>query len=200
MGNIIQIIAKYINCCKKVRPPNRSVYINNKHPPGEVYVAEKFPNNRITTSKYTAWNFLFLNLFEQFQRVANFYFLCIAFIEVVIDSPVSPVTSIVPLVFVITVTAIKQGYEDWLRHQADNEVNNRACWVVRNGELREIKSHEIVVGDVLRVQMNHPLPCDLVMMSSHDPDGECYITTANLDGETNLKTFYCVPETRHLQT
>lgn len=28
-----------------------------------------------------------------------------------------------PLVFVIAVTAAKQGYEDYLRHRADNMVN-----------------------------------------------------------------------------
>ena len=31
------------------------------------------------------------------------------------------------------------------------------------------------------------IPCDLVVMSCEDPEGTCYITTANLDGETNLK-------------
>lgn len=39
------------------------------------------------------------------------------------DSPVSPLTSLIPLVFVISVTAAKQGYEDFLRHRADNMVN-----------------------------------------------------------------------------
>lgn len=40
------------------------------------------PNNRIVTSKYTALNFIPKNLFEQFRRIANFYFLCIAIIQV----------------------------------------------------------------------------------------------------------------------
>lgn len=31
--------------------------------------------NGIVTSKYTVWNFVFKNLFEQFQRVANTFFL-----------------------------------------------------------------------------------------------------------------------------
>lgn len=50
-----------------------------------------------------------------------------------IDSPVNPATSSLPLVFVITVTAIKQGYEDWLRHRNDNEVNKRLVEVVKDG-------------------------------------------------------------------
>lgn len=39
------------------------------------------------------------------------------------DSPVSPATSLIPLMFVVSVTAVKQGYEDFLRHKADNVVN-----------------------------------------------------------------------------
>ena len=35
--------------------------------------------------------------------------------------------------------------------------------------------------------MNEAIPCDMVLLSSDDVDGECSITTANLDGETNLK-------------
>lgn len=38
-------------------------------------------------------------------------------------SPVSKWTSLLPLIFVISVTAMKQGYEDYLRHKADNLVN-----------------------------------------------------------------------------
>ena len=40
-------------------------------------------NNRIKTSKYSALTFLPLNLFEQFQRLANFYFLCLLILQVI---------------------------------------------------------------------------------------------------------------------
>ncbi len=39
-------------------------------------------NNHIKTSKYTFLTFLPLNLFEQFQRLANFYFLCLLILQV----------------------------------------------------------------------------------------------------------------------
>ena len=41
-----------------------------------------FQNNFIKTSKYTLLTFLPLNLFEQFQRAANFYFLCLFILQV----------------------------------------------------------------------------------------------------------------------
>lgn len=43
------------------------------------------------------------------------------------------------------------------------------------------------MGDIVKVKVNQGFPCDLVMLSSYDPEGKCYVTTANLDGETNLK-------------
>lgn len=53
-----------------------------------------------------------------------------------IDSPVNPATSSLPLIFVITVTAVKQGYEDWLRHRNDKEVNKKLVEVVKNGAIQ----------------------------------------------------------------
>lgn len=43
------------------------------------------------------------------------------------------------------------------------------------------------VGDIVQCRKDEEMPCDLVLLSSSDPQGECLITTANLDGETNLK-------------
>lgn len=43
---------------------------------------DSFSNNKVISAKYTLWNFIPRNLFEQFRRIANFYFLCIAIIQV----------------------------------------------------------------------------------------------------------------------
>uniref|UniRef100_A0A669D4N3 Phospholipid-transporting ATPase n=1 Tax=Oreochromis niloticus TaxID=8128 RepID=A0A669D4N3_ORENI len=150
--------------------------------------------------QYTVWNFVPKNLFEQFRRIANFYFLIIFLVQLMIDTPTSPVTSGLPLFFVITVTAIKQGYEDWLRHKADNEVNGAPVFVVRSGSLVQTRSKNIRVGDIVRVAKDETFPADLVLLSSDRPDGTCHITTASLDGETNLKTHYSVPETSVCQS
>lgn len=48
-------------------------------------------------------------------------------------------------------------------------------------------SQDIKVGDVIRVKEEESFPCDLVLLSSSYIDGKCYLTTANLDGETNYK-------------
>ncbi|CAG7720170.1 unnamed protein product [Allacma fusca] len=151
----------------------------------------EFANNQIKTSRYTLLNFIPKNLFEQFRRVANFYFLCMAVIQIVIDSPVEPFTAAAPLIFVILSTAIKQGYEDWLRHKADANVNNRPVCVVRDQHLMVIKSRDVKVGDIVRLEGEDQVPADVLIVGSSDEFLRCQITTANLDGETNLKMRYC---------
>uniref|UniRef100_A0A667Z6C7 Phospholipid-transporting ATPase n=1 Tax=Myripristis murdjan TaxID=586833 RepID=A0A667Z6C7_9TELE len=178
----------------------RTVYVANRFPQHGHYVPQRFADNRIISSKYTIWNFVPKNLFEQFRRIANFYFLIIFLVQLMIDTPTSPVTSGLPLFFVITVTAIKQGYEDWLRHKADNEVNGAPVFVVRSGSLVQTRSKNIRVGDIVRVAKDETFPADLVLLSSDRSDGTCHITTTSLDGETNLKTHYSVAETSVCQS
>ncbi|KAF0041809.1 hypothetical protein F2P81_005341 [Scophthalmus maximus] len=178
----------------------RTIYVANRFPQHGHYVPQRFADNRIISSKYTIWNFVPKNLFEQFRRIANFYFLIIFLVQLMIDTPTSPITSGLPLFFVITVTAIKQGYEDWLRHKADNEVNGAPVFVVRSGSLVQTRSKNIRVGDIVRVAKDETFPVDLVLLSSDRADGTCHITTTSLDGETNLKTHYSVGETAVCQS
>ena len=114
-------------------------------------------------------------------------------LQLIIDTPTSPITSGLPLFFVITVTAIKQvraagfhvyfhltllywqwhytiplahththtlihnhisvsvslcqGYEDWLRHKADNSVNQCPVHVVQHGKVVRKQSRKLRVCD-----------------------------------------------------
>ncbi|KAJ8351245.1 hypothetical protein SKAU_G00227210 [Synaphobranchus kaupii] len=178
------------------RVVSRTIYV--AHRPclaTEAFSPPKFCDNRIVSSKYTIWNFLPKNLFEQFRRIANFYFLIIFLVQVIVDTPTSPVTSGLPLFFVITVTAIKQGYEDWLRHKADNEVNKYPVTVLEDGRRSRKESEKIKVGDVMEVVEDETFPCDLILLQSSRDDDTCFVTTASLDGESNHKTHYTVPDT-----
>lgn len=85
----------------------------------------RFPRNVYITSKYTPWNFLFINLFEQFSRVANFVFLLVTLVQLIPGvSPFNIWSTLLPLIFILLVTAVKEGYEDYLRHKVDNITNS----------------------------------------------------------------------------
>jgi phospholipid-translocating ATPase len=45
----------------------------------------------------------------------------------------------------------------------------------------------VQVGDFVRIYNDEQIPADVVVLSTSDPDGACYVETKNLDGETNLK-------------
>ncbi|KAG0233600.1 hypothetical protein BGW42_007349 [Actinomortierella wolfii] len=272
------------------------------------------PTNRITTSKYTPLTFVPKNLFEQFRRIANLYFLFVAGLSIVpILGGFPPFLSFLPLIFIITVTAIKDGIEDWKRRKSDKALNNAPIKLLKNwknvnipdagssplqrflsklaglfgrgghpeqdsasstrrhsnhhpftppipesptgsshtnhtsyfdrppetsvgisiddvhgNDLQRVQSNvseatskrpirrkiphsvlnhsesfcshsrnaarweqhtwqDVKVGDIVYLHNDDAIPADIVILSTSEPDGLCFIETKNLDGETNLK-------------
>lgn len=83
----------------------------------ECFEAEirNYIDNHISTTKYTLATFLPKSLFEQFRRVANFYFLVSGILAFTPLAPYTAVSAIIPLILVISATMIKEGIEDWRR-------------------------------------------------------------------------------------
>ncbi|XP_032594913.1 phospholipid-transporting ATPase ID isoform X3 [Drosophila grimshawi] len=159
----------------------------------------KYHNNYIKTSKYSLLTFLPFNLLEQFQRLANFYFLCLLVLQLIpAISSLTPVTTAIPLIGVLTLTAVKDAYDDIQRHLSDSQVNNRKSKTLRNGKLIEAKWSEVQVGDVIRLDNNQFVAADILLLTTSEPNGLCFIETAELDGETNLKAKQCLTETTEL--
>ncbi|XP_068418688.1 phospholipid-transporting ATPase IC [Eschrichtius robustus] len=148
----------------------------------------KYANNAIRTYKYNAFTFLPMNLFEQFKRAANFYFLVLLILQAIPQiTTLAWYTTLVPLLVVLGVTAIKDLVDDVARHKMDNEINNRTCEVIKDSRFKIAKWKEIQVGDVIRLKKNDFIPADILLLSSSEPNSLCYVETAELDGETNLK-------------
>ncbi|XP_014610322.1 PREDICTED: phospholipid-transporting ATPase ID isoform X5 [Polistes canadensis] len=158
-----------------------------------------YANNYIKTSKYSVLTFLPLNLFEQFQRLANFYFLCLLVLQMIpAISSLTPITTAIPLIGVLMLTAVKDAYDDFQRHSSDSQVNNRKSQTLRGTSLREEKWSQVQVGDVIRMENDHFVAADVLLLSTSEPNGLCYIETAELDGETNLKCRQCLTETAEM--
>jgi phospholipid-transporting ATPase len=94
-------------------------------------------------------------------------------------------------------SAFKEVQEDLKRHQSDSELNARNAEVLsaEDGTFTTRRWRDIVVGDIVRLPSDSFIPADLVLLASSEPEGLCYIETANLDGETNLKIKQASPHT-----
>nr|XP_045605910.1 phospholipid-transporting ATPase VA-like [Procambarus clarkii] len=164
-----------------VVPPHVSA---GQHPNGA------YPDNSICTTKYTVLSFLPKNLFEQFHRFANLYFLFIVLLNFVpAVNAFGKEVAMMPLLFVLGITAIKDAFEDHRRYLSDSRVNNATCRVYNRDQGRYVKKKwkHVRVGDIIHLSCNEIIPADLVVLNSSDEYGLCFIESSNLDGESNLK-------------
>uniref|UniRef100_A0A8C7VP79 Phospholipid-transporting ATPase n=1 Tax=Oncorhynchus mykiss TaxID=8022 RepID=A0A8C7VP79_ONCMY len=140
----------------------------------------KFCDNHVSTTKYGVLTFLPRFLYEQIRRAANAFFLFIALMQQIPDvSPTGRYTTLVPLIFILTVAGIKEIIEDYQRHKADNTVNKKKTTGIGH--------------------MNVVVKLDSISLHS-EPQAMCYTETSNLDGETNLKIRQGLPLTAGLQS
>ena len=123
--------------------------------------------------------------------MANVYFLFIMVLQIV--PPISITGGqpaiLLPLLFVTSVSAIKDLFEDIKRHNADSQENGRKAEVLdpTSGQFQSKIWKDIKVGSIVRVTNNQFFPADMILLNSSGRKGICYIETKNLDGETNLK-------------
>ncbi|RXN31097.1 phospholipid-transporting ATPase IC-like protein [Labeo rohita] len=100
-------------------------------------------DNMVRSYKYTPLTFLPLNLYEQFHRAANLFFLLIVVLQCVPMIATIPwYSTMLPLLFVLLVRGCKDLATDL---------------------------------------------ADLLLLCSTEPHSLCYVETADIDGETNLK-------------
>ncbi|KAK9870970.1 hypothetical protein WA026_009931 [Henosepilachna vigintioctopunctata] len=85
-------------------------------------------DNKIRTTKYTLLSFLPRNLLEQFHRAANLYFIFIVLLNwVPAINAFGKEIAMIPVMFVLGVTALKDLFEDRRRRASDNRINNSTC-------------------------------------------------------------------------
>ncbi|KAG8520290.1 Phospholipid-transporting ATPase IB [Galemys pyrenaicus] len=158
----------------------RRIYLNQPH-------KNIFCKNHISTTKYSMWTFLPQFLYAQFSKAANAFFLFITILQQIPDvSPTGKYTTLLPLMIILTITAIKEIIEDYVSLLLVNVL--------------KIAGLNVIVGDIVKTTNENFLPADMVLISSSEPHATCYIETSNLDGETNLKIRQALLETAEMQT
>lgn len=123
-------------CCRSTKTDEREYRIvvpNHTVPPKTP--KRDHPNgrrvgNKIRTTKYTLLSFVPKNLLEQFHRVANLYFIFIVLLNwFPAINAFGKEVAMIPVLFVLGVTAIKDLFEDRRRRASDKRINNTTCRV-----------------------------------------------------------------------
>ncbi|GKT81255.1 phospholipid-translocating P-type ATPase [Colletotrichum tofieldiae] len=92
-----------------------------------------YVSNAIRTSRYTIYDFIPKQLFFQFSRIGNFYFLCVGVPQTIPGlSTTGNFSTMLPLLFFVLVTIAKEGYDDFKRHRLDRVENAEPARVLKH--------------------------------------------------------------------
>jgi len=164
---------------------------------------KSYPENRIVTSRYTVFSYLPKSMFEQFRRMANIYFLVLGIIALVATqtnyylTSVQPEGLLGPMMLVVSISVVKDGWEDLKRHRTDARIDAKpARGVGLNGMVHEVKWSDLAVGSMVLLLCDDEVPADVVVVACGGVQGPTsYVETAAIDGETNLKLrLPCLPD------
>ena len=170
---------------KDIHSKFRTFYINNDKKNRNIKLSN---NNKITTRSYNIFTFLPKALLIQFTRLSNVYFLIVAITQCIESiSPLSPETGIIPLVCVLCISMVRELIEDLHKGKYDKVNNNQVVSVYNSKVFVNKKAEEIKIGQLIKIQKNQPIPCDIILIDSFNTDGTCYVETSSLDGERDLK-------------
>ncbi|XP_033926826.1 phospholipid-transporting ATPase IK [Melopsittacus undulatus] len=149
---------------------------------------QKYAGNAIKTAKYNVFTFLPLNLYEQFHRMANIYFVFVILLQTFPAISTLPWYSLLfPLSCLLIIRGVRDLIDDIGRHQSDRNINNRPCEILCGKSFRRQKWCDICVGDIVRLRKDSLVPADMLLLCSSEPSSLCYVETSDIDGETNLK-------------
>ncbi|KAI5711667.1 probable phospholipid-transporting ATPase VD isoform X2 [Diaphorina citri] len=185
-----RLLLSLFNVKTEVEEKRVSVVVPNYLVVPDPSVNQHSTTNVISTTKYTLWSFLPKNLLEQFHRVANLYFIMIVLLNwFPAINAFGKEIAMIPVTFVLGVTAVKDLFEDRRRRASDKRINNSTCRVYAQEDRRykKVPWKDVRVGDLVHLSNNEVIPADILLVRSSDPHGFCYIDTCNLDGESNLK-------------
>ncbi|KAI0835220.1 phospholipid-translocating P-type ATPase [Hypoxylon sp. FL0890] len=90
-----------------------------------------YASNFIRSSRYTKWSFVPKQLYFQFSKLANFYFLIIAVLQLIPGlSTTGSYTTLIPLLVFVSISMAKEGYDDYRRYILDKTENLAPAWVL----------------------------------------------------------------------
>lgn len=151
---------------------------------------ERYGDNRIDNSRYSAVSFLPKVLALQFRSLLNVYFLILAILQLIPGlSPTNAAATWVPLLVILSVGAAREAMDDLGRRRRDRVFNSRP-YLLPNGT--RVPSGSLKVGTLFMVLSNEEIPCDAVAIRNADESSSTtpqrfFIQTSQLDGEADFK-------------
>ncbi|KAF1921608.1 hypothetical protein BDU57DRAFT_55270 [Ampelomyces quisqualis] len=214
--DLVEQARKFIFRIKDVPPSKdgRHIFVDAA-PPAPLLderTNQPYTSNWIRSTRYSAWNFVPRQLVAQFSKLANFYFLVISILQMIPGlSTTGTYTTIVPLMFFVTLSIAKEGYDDLRRYRLDKAENRREAQVLRASpssmrrggstdnqsstsptpdmlHWETIKWEDLHVGDIIKMKRNDAAPADLALLHTSGENNVAFVETMALDGETNLKS------------
>lgn len=155
-----------------------------------------YPSNAINNSKYTFWNFLPKNLFEQFSSPIYLFYLVVVFLELIpgISASQNIPFSLFPLLFFLIIQVIIDITIDHGVRKDDQADNNLKTEIWNRDQEVATDWQNIYPGHVVVVREDGKVPADLLLIYSSNMNSKCcYIQTNEIDGDKNLKVRMMIP-------
>mmetsp|Transcript_2509 Transcript_2509/g.5779 ORF Transcript_2509/g.5779 Transcript_2509/m.5779 type:complete len:1344 (+) Transcript_2509:145-4176(+) len=172
---------------RKFEEGSRRIYVNDAESTHELGV---HATNLVSTTKYTWYDFVPKFAVEAFSKFANAYFLVVCFLQAIPDISITngvPYNAM-PLATVLLVEAVALILEDSQRQKDDIIANtSNVVRLEAEGSFRRCTWADVRVGDILCIKNREPIPADLMILATSNENGQCFVETKSLDGETNLK-------------
>ena len=87
----------------------------------------------------------------------------------------NPITAILPLAFVLGVSMMREGLEDYQRYKSDVTTNRKTVKFIKNGKLIMGQAKDVKVGDLLLINENEDFPTDMIIIASSQSDAACFV-------------------------
>jgi hypothetical protein len=87
-----------------------------------------------------------------------------------------------PLAFIVLVSAVRAGREDYDKHIADDKRNSYLYEVLTPDGVKETKAGDLHAGMLIKVKQNDMVPVDMLFLGGQLPKGHCFIDKSNLNG------------------
>lgn len=191
-GSMVELQERFLDKAE-IDQQLRIVYFDNRA------ISTKFPDNSVRNTKYNFFTLIPLVIYNQFKYFFNFFYLSITVAQLYPPFQVGfLITYIAPLAFVLSITILKEAYDDIIRWKRDQEVNNQLFTRISTTGRISIEAKKIKVGHIIEIKAGERIPADMVLLATSEDSGSVFIRTDQLDGETDWKLRKAVVYTQKL--